>query len=220
MLAQDWQMPTGTDLHETPGDVLLGELVGGVAEDGHGIITLDDLAFVKEGRLVGDTLGLLHVVSHDDKGELAAQLGNEIFNAGGGDGIERGTGLIHEENARLQSHGARDAESLLLTAGEAGGRLMQAIFNLIPERRETQAALGGFAEFMLVLDPGDAQAIDRVFKDGAGEGIVLLKYHADIAAEADDIHLGCVNIDAVDLDLAADDTGGFDEVVDAVDGAQ
>ena len=56
-------------------------------------------------------------------------------------GIERGTGLVHQQHFRFDREGARDAEPLLLSAGEAHPGLLQVIFHFVPERRHAQRFL-------------------------------------------------------------------------------
>lgn len=84
---------------QTSGDVGFREFVFRVAEDVHGVCALDDFAFVKEGGFVSDAFGLLHVMGNNDKGELTAELGDEVLNAGSGDGVQRSAGLVHEKDA-------------------------------------------------------------------------------------------------------------------------
>ena len=50
----------------------------------------------------------------------------QVFDLRGGDGIERGAGLVEQEHFRVDGQGARDAQALLLAAGEAVGGLVAA----------------------------------------------------------------------------------------------
>jgi hypothetical protein len=49
-------------------------------------------------------------------------------------GIEGGGRLVHEEDVRLDSETARDAEPLLLSAREAERALVEPVLDLVPER--------------------------------------------------------------------------------------
>src|SRR3954454_1029553 len=83
---------------EASGDVGLGGLLLGVAEDLAGGVHLDEptgfagAGEVEEGGVLGDTRGLLHVVGDDHDRVLAAQLVDEVLDRGGGDRVERRAG--------------------------------------------------------------------------------------------------------------------------------
>jgi len=79
---------------EAAGDVVLClvELRGG--EDLVGGAGLDELAHVEECRDLGDAGGLRHRVGdHDDAG-VFAEVVDQSFDVGGGDGVERRAGLV------------------------------------------------------------------------------------------------------------------------------
>ena len=84
---------------------------------------------------VRDARGLLHVVRDDRDRVLALELVDEILDARRRDRIERRRGLVHEDHVRLDRERARDAEALLLAAGEAERVLLQTVLDLVPERR-------------------------------------------------------------------------------------
>ena len=96
---------------------------------------------------------------------------------------------------------------------------MESILHFVPKSGDSEAALSGFFEFPFVFDASYTKAINGIFKNTTGEGIVLLKDHADVTTKADDIDLRRIEIHTVDFDTAADDSGNFDEVIDAIDGA-
>ena len=85
-------------------------------------IELDQAPKIKEGGVIGAAAGLLHVVRDDDDGVLLLQLPDQLFHFGGGDGIERGAGLIHQDDLGLDREGARNAETLLLARRKARSR--------------------------------------------------------------------------------------------------
>ena len=60
--------------------------------------------------------GLLHIVSHNDDGELPLQVENQVFHLPGGDGVERGSRLVHENDLGLNGDRPGDARPLLLPA--------------------------------------------------------------------------------------------------------
>jgi hypothetical protein len=72
----------------------------------------------EERRHVGDARCLLHVVRDDHDRVVALQGVHEVLDARRGDRIERRSRLVHEQHVRLDGEAARDAEPLLLPAGE------------------------------------------------------------------------------------------------------
>ena len=78
---------------------------------------------------------------------------NQLFDLAGGDRIQGRAGLVHQQHLRLHRQGARDAQPLLLTAGEAGTRLLaERILDLIPQRRELQRALDNFIQPLAIAE--------------------------------------------------------------------
>jgi hypothetical protein len=97
---------------------------------------------------------------------------------------------------------------------------MESILHFVPKSGDSEAALSGLFEFPFVFDASYTEAINGIFKDTARKGIVLLKDHAHVTTKADDIDLRRIEIYTVDFDTAADDTSDFNEVIDAIDGAE
>ena len=138
----------------------------------------------------------------------------------GGDGVERRTGLVHQDHVRVHRDGARDAQALLLPAGEAGAGMVEAVLHLFPQARLADTLFHNLVELGLAARHAmNARAIGDVLVDRLGEGIGLLEHHADAGAELHHIDLGVIDVLVVDHDLAGDTAGG-DRVVHAVDGAQ
>ena len=184
------------------------------------MVVLDDFAEVEKRGVVGDAGGLLHVVGDEDDGVVLLELVDEFLDARGGDGIEGGAGLVHEEDGGLDREGPGDAEALLLAAGEAQGILVEAVLDLVPEGGIAERLLDDLVECLLVADALEAEAVGDVVVNGLGEGVGFLEDHADVAAQGDDVDLRAVDVDAPDADLAAEDAGAVDRVVEPVEGAQ
>ena len=106
-----------------------------------GLVEFDQLAQQEEAGVIGDARGLLHVVRHDHDGATVLQLEDQILDLGGGDGIERGAGLVEQQHFRIHRQRARDAQALLLAAGKAVGRFVQLVLHLVPQRGAAQALL-------------------------------------------------------------------------------
>ena len=89
---------------------------------------------------------LLHRVRHDDDGVAVLELVHQFLDARGGDRIERGTRLVHENDLRLDRNRTRDAEALLLAAGEPGSRIVEAVLHLVPQARLPKTVLDHLVE--------------------------------------------------------------------------
>ena len=70
-------------------DVVFCLLVAGPREYGVRPVSLNEAAHIEERGEVGNTGGLLHVVRHDDDGEIPAQLAYTLLDFLGGWGRER-----------------------------------------------------------------------------------------------------------------------------------
>src|SRR5260370_38359163 len=112
-----------------------------------GGVELDTFTVEEEAGVFCDAGGLLHVVGDDGDGVLGLELEDELFDLRGGDGVERGSGLVHEKNLRVDGEGAGDAHALLLAAGErSSGFFLQVILDLFPESGLLERALDRLVE--------------------------------------------------------------------------
>src|SRR5215217_4911293 len=205
---------------EAAGDVVLGAGLARVREDLFGRTDLDQLAEVEEGGALRHPGGLGHRVGDDDDAVLLAQIVDQLFDLGRGDGVQRRAGLVHQDHLGLDRDGAGDDQALLLTAGKAGAGLMQAVGDLVPEAGLLQRRLDD--AFQLLLARGeavDARAVGDVLEDRLRERVGLLEDHPDLGAQDHRVDRLGVHVVAVDLDLPLD-AGAGDGVVHAVDAAQ
>ena len=109
---------------------------------------LADLDAEERGH-VRDARGLLHVVRDDHDRVLALELVDQVLDARRRDRIERRGRLVHEDHVRLDRERARDAEALLLAAGEPEGVVREAVLHLVPERGLPERALDPLVEVLL-----------------------------------------------------------------------
>ena len=170
----------------------------------------------EERRHVGDARRLLHVVRDDRDRVVALELVDEIFDARRRDRIERRRRLVHEDHVGLDCERARDAESLLLAAGEAERVLLEAVLHLVPERGMSEHALDALVEILLHAE--HARPEGDVVVDRLRERIRLLEHHADPTPNLDLVDLGRVQVTAVVEDLPVDLRAG-DLVVHPVQAA-
>jgi hypothetical protein len=128
-------------LTETAGYVIFSLFLGGILKDRLGNVELNQLAQEEEPGKIGQAGGLLHVVGDDDNGCNVLDLKEQLFNFQGGDGIERGTRLVEQKHFGLNRQSARNAQTLLLAAGQSGGGLLQFVFDLTPKGSVGQATM-------------------------------------------------------------------------------
>ena len=115
------------------------------------------------------------------------ELEDQVFDLRGGNRIERRGGLIHQHHFRIDGQRARNAQALLLAAGEAGaGFLLEVVFHFVPKRGLLQRALDDLIEHLAIAEPVEPQTSGHVVVDRhGGKGIGPLKHHADAAADLD-----------------------------------
>src|SRR6187455_3234603 len=133
-------------LSEPSRDVVFGELVARVGEDAICLAHFDEIAQVEVRSALRNPRGLLHGMGHDHDRVALAQFLHEIFDASGGDRIERRTGLVHEDDFRIDGNRACDAQALLLAARERGARRLQPVFHLFPQSGALQRTVHDLVE--------------------------------------------------------------------------
>ena len=110
---------------------------------------------------------------------------DQLLDPGGGDRIERRSRLVQQQHLRLQRDRARDAQALLLAAGEAERALARACPSLRPTARPGAAPVrrdrpcSAPRQLFVVAD-----AVGDVVVDRHRERHRLLEHHADLAAQA------------------------------------
>ncbi|MPN09027.1 hypothetical protein SDC9_156315 [bioreactor metagenome] len=154
---------------------------------------------------------------HDDHRILCLQLQHQVFNLGGGDGVQRAGRLIHQQHFRLHRQAAGDAQALLLPAGDGHGALFQVVLHLIPEGGLRKRAFNDLIQLRLALGAVHSRAIGNVVVDGHGKRVGLLKHHAHPLAQHVHFHPGGVDIFPVQQKSARDAAAG-DEIVHPVKG--
>ena len=100
----------------------------------------------------------------------ALELVDELLDGEGGDGVQRRGRFIEQQHFRLDGDGTGNHQTLLLTAGETKGVVMQTILHLSHRAAPRRGTLGGLVR-AAVVDALQAQAVDHVLVDGLGEGV-------------------------------------------------
>src|SRR5262249_53594883 len=155
------------DLAEAAGDIVLR---ASIARRGVHLargVELDQLAQIHEGGEVGNARRLLHVVGDDHDRVILFELVDQLLDFGGRDWVERRTRLVEQYHLRPDRDCARDAEALLLPAGEAQPIGAELVLHLPPE--------GGTAE--RGLDPAIQLRPRQLFVEPDAERDVLVDRH-------------------------------------------
>ena len=137
----------------------------------------------EEGGHVGDAGGLLHVVGDDHDRVVALEHADQLLDGERRDRVERRGRLVHQDHVRLDRQRPRDAEPLLLAAGERQRAVLEAVLDLVPQRRMAQRLLDAVAE--VVLHPVNPQAERDVVVDRLRERVGPLEHHPDATAHLD-----------------------------------
>ena len=163
--------------------------------------------------------GLLHVVGHDQDRVVLLELFDQLLDVAGGDRVERRGRLVEQQHVGPQRDGARDAQALLLAAGQAQRALLQLVLDLVPQRGLAQRLLDarvhvGLRQALVVAD-----AVGDVVVDRHRERHRLLEHHADLAAQPVERVLRIEHVLAVQQHFARGDLLRVQRV-DAVEDAQ
>src|SRR5262245_41537640 len=207
------------DLAEAARDIVLRASIARRGEHLARGIELDQLPKIHEGGEVGDARRLLHVVGDDHDRVVLFELVDQLLDFGGRDRVERRTWLVEQYHLWPHRDGARDAQALLLYAGEAQPIGAELVLPLLPA--------GGTAE--RGLDPAIQLRPRQLFVEPDAERDVLvdrhrkrrrlLEHHADARAQEVEILLGRENVLAVEQDVALRPLVGI-EIVHPIENAQ
>ena len=101
-----------------------------------------------------------------------------VEHAAGGGRVERGSGLVGQNHARVGCECTGNAHALLLPAGKLGGVVLRAV----GQADNLQTFAHAFVDFAFA-PAGNFQREGYVAGHGAvGEQVELLKHHADVLA--------------------------------------
>ena len=151
----------------------------------------DDIALFDRRQAVGD-----------NKARPAAHhLGKRLLNAYLGEGVDRGSRLVQNQNARVGQHRARYAQKLPLTEAEVVALLADHRVVALRHTADKAVRVGGFCRFDHLFIGRVLGAVAQVFHDCAIEQPALLKHHSKAFSQL--IALHCRNINAVKVNAAA-----------------
>src|ERR1700676_5307139 len=88
-------------LAEASGNIILRSFLAWVREDFRSRSKFNQSAEIKEGGMIGDAPGLLHVMRDNDDGVLAFELVNQFLHLRGRDRVEGRARFVHKNHIRL-----------------------------------------------------------------------------------------------------------------------
>jgi len=180
---------------------------------------LDQPPEIQERGVIGHACRLLHVVRDDHERVAVLQLRHQLLDLRRRDRIERGAGLVQEDHLGLDRDGARDAQTLLLPAGEAERTFVEPVLRLLPQRGAAEAALDDLLQLGAPVHALDAAAVGHVLENRLRERVGFLEHHTDARAQGRDVDLGRVQVRAVEAQ-APFDSHLVDQVVQPIEAAQ
>src|SRR5687767_7925200 len=171
--AQGWATLKTRRSPVTAFDVLGGFRVSRGKEEIFSAAVLDDFAEEHENAFVARATGLGHVVGDNDDRIAALQFEHELLDVTRAFDVERGAGLVHENDLRLQRKQARDAELLLLLELQRGGLGVEPVLEIVPKTDFGQRFFNSVIENRPIQVSAfgmDAQAEDDIIINGDGQG--------------------------------------------------
>src|SRR5208283_2347460 len=133
------------------------------------------------------------------------------------DRIERGARFVHQQHRGFGRDSARNAQTLLLAAGQRQSARIELVLDLVPQCRATERVL----DFLRVVAFVAVEAKSETYipENTHREGIGLLEDHPDVPAHRDGINLAGIDIltPKENVPLEAEPS---DQVVHAVETAQ
>jgi len=163
------------------------ELVVGAALDDAAVFhDNDEIGAAERAEAVGDDEG-------GAAGDGAIEGGEDLVF---GFGIDRGGGIVEEENRRFEEDGAGDGETLALSAGKAAAALAEDGVVALGELGDEIVGGGDFGGAFDLVARGLGVAEGDVGGDGVGEEEAFLEDDADVAAEV--VEVEAAGVDAVD----------------------
>src|SRR5579863_2427570 len=174
-----------SSLAEPAGNVIFRLFVRRLGENLLRLVELDQFSQQEESRELRHPRRLLHVVGDNYDGIPLFELEDQLFNFSRRNRIERRTGLVHQQNLRLNCQRAGNAQPLLLAAGKAGsGFLVGLVLHFAPQRGGVEGALDDFIQLAAVAESVELQPRRHVvINRHRRERVRLLEHHAHAAAQ-------------------------------------
>ena len=101
------------------------------------VVVFDQFAQEEEGRLVGNTAGLLHAVRYDDDGIFFLQFQRQVFDLLRRNRVQGRRRFVHEDNRRIGCQGTGDAQTVSYTHLQPLRRLKALSWRILAMTRTT-----------------------------------------------------------------------------------
>ncbi len=149
-----------------------------------------------------------------------AEFANEVFNDGRGNGVQRGTWLVHEYYFRVDGDCSCDAEISAVGRPKAQYQADSGGRGLLPTVRFFSGNSPRFGPFRLILRQAvNSRAIGNVIVNGFGKGVGFLKHHAHLDPQRNHIDVLIVDVLTVQFDFPGD-PADVDGVIHAIQATQ
>ena len=164
-------------------DVVLSATIVRGGEDAGSFTKLDQLTEVHESRKIRYACGLLHVVGDDGDRVVVLEFVDQLFDLGRGDRIERRAWLVEQNHLRPHRYGARDAQTLLLPAGQRKSVGTQLVLDLVPKRGPLERVPDAIFKLRFRQPLVQANSERDVLEDRHRKRGRFLEHHSDFRAQ-------------------------------------
>ena len=137
-----------------------------------------DVVVLQDDNLVG-VLDRADALGDDDDGGILQILVEGFADIGLGGRVHGGGGVVQNEHRRFAEHGPRNAQPLLLPAGDVDAPLFQPGVEPVGQVLDEVIGLGVPGRLNQRFLRGVRLAPQEIFPDGPGEEDVVLQHHAD-----------------------------------------
>ena len=138
----------------------------------------------------------------NDDGVILFQFHCQIFDAGSGDGVQRGSGLVHQQDGGFHCQSAGDAKPLLLTTGHSQGILLQTVLDFVPDCGTAQGLFHDVIQLCLVGNAVGTGTVGNIIVNAHGKWVGFLEHHAHFLAQI--VYIGIENILTIVCNLTGD----------------
>src|SRR5699024_7044677 len=131
-------------------------------------------------------VGVLHAgdaLGDDEDGSAGDLFGKALADLGVGGGIDGAGRVVEDQDLGLFEQRARNAQTLLLAAGNVGAALLDVGLVLVGEALDKFIGAGLAAGVLQLFVGGVLIAPAQVFGNGAAEQLVLLQHHGHAVAQ-------------------------------------
>ena len=165
-------------------DALVGRIEHlGIVEQVGRRTLFNHLTQVQEDGVIRNPAGLVKGMGDHYNRIVFFQLDEQVFDGLAGKGVEGAGGFVGQDVFGFHGQGPGQAETLLLSQGQADGRASEPVFHLVPQAHFGEVFFNHIRQFLLPVHSVDPAAVSHVVEDGHGQGTGFLGHQADVPAE-------------------------------------